>query len=220
MKLIIYGNGKIAKIVYEYVKNEFDIICFTVPCKLITVNDMKDLPIYPFERIAKLFEPASHKMIIAVGYHQMNTIRDQRYHTVKSMGYKFINYIHPSVHRHDDLIIGESNIILDNVSIQPGVRIGNNNFIWSNSVIAHECSIENSCWIASGTVIGGSTEIRSGCFLGINASIGHNIIVNNNNFLGANTLITKSTDVNEVYMMNDSQKIRLDSQRFLKFSGI
>ena len=220
MKLIIYGNGKIAKVVYEYVKNEFDIICFTVPSKLITATDMKGLPIYPFEKIVNLFEPASHKMIIAVGYHQMNTIRDQRYLKLKAMGYKFINYIHPSVHRHDDLIIGEGNIILDNVSIQPGVRIGNNNFIWSNSVIAHECSIENSCWIASGTVIGGSTEIRSGCFLGINASIGHNIIVNNNNFLGANTLITKSTDINAVYLMNDSQKIRLDSQRFLKFSGI
>ena len=44
MKLIIYGNGKIAKVVYEYVKNEFDIICFTVPSKLITATDLKGLP--------------------------------------------------------------------------------------------------------------------------------------------------------------------------------
>lgn len=220
MKLIIYGNGKIAKIVYEYVKKEFDIICFTVPGKLITEKVMKGLPIHPFEMIADLFEPASHKMIIAIGYHQMNKIRNQIYLEAKTVGYKFINYIHPSAHIHDDLIIGENNIILDNVSIQPGVRIGDNNFIWSNSVIAHECSIDNSCWIASGTVIAGSTEIRSGCFLGINATIGHNIIISNNNFIGANTLITKSTDINEVYLMQDSQKIRLDSQRFLKFSGV
>ena len=35
MKLIKYGNGKIAKVVYEYVKNKFDIICFTVRKPLI-----------------------------------------------------------------------------------------------------------------------------------------------------------------------------------------
>jgi hypothetical protein len=54
----------------------------------------------------------------------------------------------------------------------------------------------------------------------VNATIGHNLIIGTQNFIGANALVTKSTGPNEVYIAAASEKMRLDSHRFLKFSGV
>lgn len=220
MKLIIYGNGKIARIVYQYIKKRFEVVSFTVQNDLLTETTMEGLPIRPFENIEHELPPAGHAMLIAVGYVQMNGIRRQKYEEAKTKGYTLANYVHPSVQRHDDVSIGEGNIILDQVSIQPGVRLGNNNFIWSNAVIAHGCAVENDCWITSGVTIAGDATIKSGCFLGINSSVNHDLKLEEKTFVGANSLVSRSTEPGSVHITGAAEKHRLDSDRFLSFAGI
>jgi len=220
MKLIIYGNGRIARIIYQYVKAQFEVVCFAVQNDLLTESILAGLPVRPFESIERDYDPAGHAMLIAVGYVQMNGIRRQKYLEAKAKGFAMANSVHPSVDIHDDVSMGEGNVILDHVSLQPGAKLGNNNFIWSNAVVAHGCAIEDDCWVTSGVTIAGDTTIKSGCFLGVNATIGHNLTIGPQNFIGANALITKSTGPNEVYITPASERIRLDSHRFLKFAEV
>ncbi|MDC3309581.1 acetyltransferase [bacterium] len=219
-KLVIYGNGRIAKIIYQFLKKQFDVVGFTVDKEFIETEDVEGLPLIAFEDLKKTFTPKDHKMLIAVGYVRMNEVRLQKYLEGKAKGYKFINYIHPSVVWHDNIRIGENNIILDYVSIQPYVDIGNSNFIWSNAVIAHGSTLMDTNWITSGVVVSGDAVIKSKCFLGVNCSIGHNVTIEDGNFIGANSLVTKSTMPNEVFISRDSEKMRLNSKRFLKFSEV
>ena len=219
-KVIIYGNGKIAKIIYQFVKKQFDVIAFTVDESYIEESSVEGLPLIAFEHVQDKFSIKEHKMLIAVGYVQMNNIREQKYIEAKKKGYNFINYIHPSVEMHENLKIGENNIILDHATIQPYANLGNTNFLWSNAVVAHGCVVGNANWIASGVVISGDTIIKSNCFFGVNATIGHNITIENENFIGANTLVTKNTSEKEVFISKEGEKFRLDSQRFLKFTGV
>ncbi|MCK9472187.1 hypothetical protein [Sulfurimonas sp.] len=219
-KIIIYGNGKIAKIIYQFIKKEYEVVAFTVENDYLKEDFIEGLPVVSFENIEKEYDTNKHKMIIAVGYVQMNNIREQKYLEAKKKGYEFINYIHPSVEMHDNIKIGKNNVILDHVTIQPYVNIGNSNFIWSNAVIAHGCALGDTNWITSGVVISGDTTVKSKCFLGVNATIGHNIILDNENFIGANTLVTKNTNEKEVFISKDGEKFRLDSHRFLQFAGV
>ena len=219
-KVIIYGNGKMAKIVYQYIKKEFEVVAFTVDEKFIKEREIESLPLVPFDKIESIYSPKKYQMIIAIGYIQMNTIREQKYLEAKSKGYEFFNYIHNSVMQHDTMVIGENNIILDNVSIQPYVEIGSSNFIWSNAVIAHGSIVGDANWVTSGVIVSGDVVIRSKCFLGVNATIGHNVILEDETFIGANTLMTKNTNKKEVFISRDGEKFRLDSQRFLQFAGV
>ena len=219
-KLIIYGNGRIAKIVYQYVKRDRHVVAFTVDKELIDEQEIEGLPIIGFDSIEKIYPPSEYEMLICVGYLQMNHIRFKKYTESKAKGYDFANFIHSSVELHDNIIMGSNNIILDHVTLQPYVKLGHSNFIWSNSVIAHGTTIGNANWVTSGVVISGDATIKSNCFLGINASIGHNITLENETFVGANTLLTKNSDVGEVFITRDGEKFRLDSQRFLKFSAV
>jgi acetyltransferase-like isoleucine patch superfamily enzyme len=56
--------------------------------------------------------------------------------------------------------------------------------------------------------------------LGINSTIGHNVTIEDENFIGANTLVTKSTEEKEVFISKEGEKFRLDSRRFLQFTGV
>jgi sugar O-acyltransferase (sialic acid O-acetyltransferase NeuD family) len=220
MKLIIYGNGRIARIIYQYVKNQYDVACFTVEKDYLVDLTMEGFPVLPFEGIEQAYSPHENNMLVAVGYVQMNRVRQKKALEAKDKGYKLINYVHPTVHLHDDLVMGENNVILDQVSVQPGVSIGNNNFIWSNAVVAHGCTVEDNCWITSGTTIAGDSTIKSGSFLGVNSTIGHNLVIGTHNFIGANSLIVRSTASDAVYISRESEKHRLDSYRFLQFTGV
>jgi sugar O-acyltransferase (sialic acid O-acetyltransferase NeuD family) len=220
-KVLIYGNGKMAKILFQYMKSSHEVIAFTVDRHLIGDNKFFcELPLIAFDEVEKLFTTDKHNMIIALGYLNMNQLRLKKYDEAKQKGYKLINYIHPSATIQEDLIIGDNNVILDHVSIQPGASLGSSNYIWSNSVLAHGSSIQDGNWIASGVVISGDTKVGSCTFMGVNASIGHSIAIGDECFVGANALVAKSTEAGSVWINKEADMYRLDSQRFLKFAGV
>lgn len=218
-KLIIYGNGHMAKMIYQFVKNQYDTVAFCVDSACIQELTVCGLPLIAFEEIEEHYIPETHCMLLAVGYVEMNSVRERKYQEAKSKGYLFINYIHPSVVMHDCTDIGENNIILDHASIHPYTKIGNGNFISSNSNIGHGCSIGDNNWVNAGVSVAGETVIENKVFLGVNSAVGHGLVVKNKTFVGACTQINRNTEPNSVYLSESGEKHRLGSEAFLKFSG-
>lgn len=222
MRVVIYGNGAMARILYSYARHSMNVTGFTVDDSCINENAKTfcGQPLVPFSSVEKVFDPKEYKIIIAMGFIAMNELRDKKFLEAKSKGYSFVSYIHPSVLLHDDVSIGENCIILDHISIHPGCRVGNSTFISSNVNIGHDCIIGSSNWINGGVMIAGGCEIGQGCFFGVNSSVGHGVRIGLRNFIAANTLINKNTKDNEVYLSEPGQLFRLNSQSFLKFSRV
>ena len=216
-KLIIYGNGQMARMFLHFARTQFDVVAFTVDRAVVEDREIEGVPVIAFEEITTHLSPASHAMITAVGYLAMNELRAEKYAAALTLGYRFVNYVHPSVVWHPTLIAGENNVILDHVAIHPYTRLGNSNFICSNASIGHGCRIGDNCWINSGVAIGGETELGDGCFLGINATIGDNIVIGRQCYVGANTLISRSTQAEEVFVSASGERFPLSSQAFLRF---
>lgn len=219
-KLIIYGAGKIAKILYHYLKNTFEVCAFTVDRNFIDEDVIFDLAVVPFESICETYPPSEYKMIVAVGYHEMNKLREEKYHEAKAKGYDFISYVDDHVKKFDGVAIGENCVVLDNATIQPFAQIGNNTTIWSNVTIAHGAKIGDNCWIASGTVVAGDAVVQSNCFIGINASVGHNVTIGSANYIGANAQVCKNTDPDDVYISEQATKFRIKSDQFMQFAQV
>jgi len=219
MKIIIYGNSAMAKVVYSYAKRSMNVCGFTVDDSCINQNDFCGLPLVPFSKIEYQFSPEIYKIIIAVGFIDMNELREKKYQEAKKKGYQFTSYIHDSVLIHDDVLIEENCVILDYVSIHPDSNIGHSTFISSNTNIGHDCQIEHSNWINSGVAIAGGCHVGSSCFFGINSSVGHGIRIGNQNFIAANTFISKDTKNGEVYLSEVGQQLKIKSKSFLKFSS-
>lgn len=218
--LIIYGNGHMAKMLYHIIKATYNVVAFTVDDDFIDEKTIEGIPVKAFSNIEATTPPQENLMLIAVGFVNMNEVREQKYIESKAKGYSFINYIHPSVCLYDNIDIGENNIILEFVSIHPYTKIANNNFISGNTNIGHGCSIEDNCWINAGVSIAGESVLKNNCFLGVNSSVGHDVTLSERSFIGANTLIHKDTMPGEVYLSPSGEKFRLKSDAFLKFCKI
>ncbi len=222
MKTIIYGNGAIARLLYSYARRSMDIAGFTVDdvCIADNADSHLGLPLVPFSRVEKKFDPASHNMIIAVGFVEMNELRVRKYVEAGQKGYRFASYVHDSVLMHDDVVIEENCVILDHVSIHPGCRIGRGTFVSSNVNVGHDCIVGEANWINSGVAIAGGCDLGDGCFFGVNSSTGHGLRIGARNFVAANTFINKSTEADQVYLSEPGQLFKLKSKAFLKFGRI
>lgn len=216
-KLIIYGNGQMARMFLHFARGEFDVVAFTVDRAVMAETMIETLPVIAFEEIEQHLPPTEYQMITAVGYLAMNNLRAQKHVEGRTKGYRFANYLHPSFVRHPNLNMGENNVILDHVAIHPYTQLGDSNFVCSNASIGHGCRIGNHCWINSGVSIGGETQLGDGCFLGINATVGDNIVVERQCYIGANTLVTRNTAAEEVYISAPGERFPLPSPAFLKF---
>ena len=222
MNVVIYGNGAMARVLHSYVRHRLDVGGFTVDdaCIAPGVSTFCGLPLIPFSRTQEVFDPSVYKMIIAVGFIDMNALRQKKYAEAREKGYSFASFVHESVFPHDEVTIADNCIILDLVSIHPGCRIGQGTFVSSNVNIGHDCSIGPSNWICSGVSIGGGCQIGAGCFFGVNAAVAHGVRVGARNFIAANTLVNKDTNDDEVYLSEPGQRFRLSSRAFLKFARV
>jgi UDP-N-acetylbacillosamine N-acetyltransferase len=166
-KLIIYGNSQYASLMNYYfsVDSEYDVKGFTVDKQYITEDHLECLPVVPFELVEKVFPPEEYKMFVAIGYRRMRN-RPILLDKAKKKRYKFINYISSKSITYNDLIIGENNVILGNVDIEPGVVMGDNNIIWSDTLVGHNTIIGNHNYISAKCCMAGQIVVGDLCFVG------------------------------------------------------
>ena len=79
--------------VYYYAKEEcgYNVVAFTVDRKYIEKDTFHGKPLISFEEVEKLHSPEQHAMFVAIGYQDMNRLREQKYNAVINLGYDIIN---------------------------------------------------------------------------------------------------------------------------------
>lgn len=219
-KLIVYGCGSMAKTYASYLKQNYHIAGYTVEQGIKDSEQFNGLPLHPFERLNELCPPSEYLLIIAVGYSQMNRVRQRVAEQAQQQGYQLVSYFDDSVKQHENTEIGSNSVVFEHSSIHCDSRIGNNVFISSGVHIGHDCIIEDNVWINSGVCLGGGVTIKSNSFIGMNATISHGVTVAENSFIGAATLVNKATEQGQVVISPGGETLTMNSDTFLRFSKV
>jgi sugar O-acyltransferase (sialic acid O-acetyltransferase NeuD family) len=219
-KIVLFGTGKIADVAYFQLTNDspHEVVAFAIDSGYLAQKEKWGLPVVAFEDILNTFPPNDFKMLIAVGYQDLNHFRARKYKEAKARGYELISYISSRASNFSNIEVGDNCMILENSVLQPCTHVGNDVFFWNGNHLGHHARVEDHCYIAGQVVISGSVVIEPYCFLGVNATIGHEVTVARESFIGAGALITKNVPPKSVYIVPDTQKFRLDSDSFLKLT--
>jgi len=219
--LIIFGTGKIAEVVHYYAKEEcgFNVVCFTVDKQFIKTDNFLGLPVVPFEEVENNFPPSENLFFVAVGYHDLNKVRELKCAEAKNKGYELTSVISPNANVPKNVKTGVNCFIMPPALVHPCVTLGNNVFIFSGAVVAHHSHLKDNCWITSGCNISGNVTIGENCFLAINATIAHSVSIGKDCFIGANALIIKNLEDEKVCFAESTKPIKLTSRQFLKMSN-
>ena len=220
-KIIIFGTGKIAEVVFQYFSRdpEIHVVALTVDEAYLKPVAWTSLPLVPFEKIEESFSPDDYELFVAVGYQDLNRLRAERCKRAKSKGYTLFSYVDRSIGVPEDFQWGENCLVLGPQNIQPRVKIGHNVFVWSGVTLGHHSYIEDDVWITSGAQIAGNVAIGAGSFIGINATVVDSIRIGKNSLLGAAVLVTQSLPDESVVIERGTEISRLTSTQFLKLSA-
>ena len=156
------------------------------------------IEVISWETFTSTVSPDSCKILSSVTYNGMNKVREIMYHRIKNAGYTMANFIHPSAVVARNCDMGEGNIFLENVTLQPFTKIGNNNVFWSNVNICHHTVIGNFNFVAASCVILGKTVIKDRCFLGCNSTIKNRTVVKSDTLVGAAAYSSQDTEKESV----------------------
>ena len=218
--LVIFGSGKIADVVFYYAKHEcnYNVVAFTVDGSHLRSTTFNNLPVVPFETLAREFPKDSHDLFIAVGYQEMNALRESKFNQGQRLDYDLISIVSPHAPIPKNVTYGNNCFIMPPALIHPCVTLGNNVFVFSGAMVGHHAKIGDHCWLTSCCNISGVVTVGKNCFIAVNATIGHQVNIGNHCFIGANALVTKDLPANKVVIEENSKIFRLESCDFLKLS--
>lgn len=219
--LVIFGTGKIAEVVSYYATQDcgYEIAAYTVDKAHLNQDVFLGKPVYAFDEIERHCPYNTYDMFVAVGYHDMNKLRESKYSEARAKGYALVSIVSPNAHVPGNVIFKDNCFIMPPAIIHPCVTLGANTFVWSGALVGHHSVIDDHCWLTSNANIGGNVKMGKNCFVAINATVAHSVIIGHHCFLGANTLLTKNLEDQKVVIAESSKPIKLNSEQFLKFSS-
>lgn len=184
----------------------YQVVAFTVDKEFLEENSFCGKPVMAFEHIEVEYPPKLYKMFVAVGYKKMSA-RKLMFDKAKTKEYSLVNYISPQAIIHNDLQLGENNVIMTNVNIEPFSAIGDNNIIWSDTLLCHDLTLGNHNYFAPKCVISGNVTIENLCFFGSGVILIDHLTVANETYLRAGAVLFQNTQAFTQYAGNPAKII-------------
>jgi sugar O-acyltransferase (sialic acid O-acetyltransferase NeuD family) len=211
--LVVFGTGSFAEVAHFYFTRDsaHRVVAFTAEADRVTQPTMAGLPVVPFDAVEREFPPAQCAMFVAVGYREVNGVRERIYGEAKARGYDLATYVSSKCSHWGDTRIGDNCFVFEDNTIQPFVTIGNDVVMWSGNHIGHHSTIGDHSFLASHVVISGHVTVGRRCFFGVNATIRDAITIGDRSVIGAGALIMKSTRPDAVYIAGRTERDRRKS---------
>ena len=215
---MLFGTGRGAEVAHRFLAKDspHNIVAFTVDDRYIRGASHRGLPLVPFEEVERRFPPDDFRMLILLGYQNMNGLRAEKYQEAKAKGYTLESYVASDIFRVEPLDVGENCFIMDNQSISLDVRIGNDVVMWSSNHIGDLSTIGDHAWISSHVTLAAHVRIGERAFLGIGATVPGRRTVGRASFVGADVLVSSDVPDGAVRVAGQTGDLAADSSVFMR----
>lgn len=213
-KLVIVGTGLFAEVAKEYFDkfSDYKVLGFSCHQEFLDKETLQGLPVVAIEELLNKFPPTEFDVFVAMGYKDMNKMREKVYLEICKKGYQCATFLHPNVTIWDSCEIKDNVFIFEDNTIQPFSKIGFNTILWSGNHIGHHSEVGNNCFISSHVVISGSCVIKDNVFIGVNSTLRDGLTIGKETLIGAGALIMKDTKEKEVYAPSQTKVFSKNSE--------
>lgn len=221
-RILLAGNAITAEVLFAYLRRDtrYEVVGLAVDDEFVGDGRISECRTVALSEAIAAFSPDTHRVIMAVGYGDLNRIRETMFNRIRSMGYGIETYIHPDARVYTDQPLGEGSVVLPGAVIEPRARVGANTMIWSNTTLAHHSSVDDHCWVAAGTVVSGQARVMRNTFLGVSSTVVNAVTVGEFNVVGANALVSRDTKPHSVHLARSAEPFRYSSDDYVKHFGI
>ncbi len=201
-KLVIVGTGLFAEVALAYFEeySNYEVVAFACHESYKTSDEIFGRRLLAIENLVREFSPVDADVFVAIGYGQMNTMRQRVYEEMKERGYRCATFVHPNVKIWDSTTVGDNVFIFEDNTVQPFTKIGSDTILWSGNHIGHHSSIGDHCFISSHVMVAGSCTLGDNVFIGVNATLHDSLEIGDECLISAGAIISKNTAPKSVYV--------------------
>jgi sugar O-acyltransferase (sialic acid O-acetyltransferase NeuD family) len=217
-KIVLFGTGRGAEVAHRFLAKDspHQVVGFTVDERFMTSRTHRGLPLVPFEEVERHLPPDDYRMLILLGYQNMNGLRAAKYQDAKAKGYTLESYVASDIFRVEPIAVGENCFIMDNQSISLDVRIGHDVVMWSSNHLGDFTTIDDHAWISSHATLAANVTIGERAFVGIGATVSGRVAVGREGFIGADVLVTTDVPAGAVRVAGHAGNLAASSQVFMR----
>lgn len=196
--IIVIGSGGHAKVIIDIIHEmqKYNIVGITSN-SLSTGETFLGYKVLGDDNILEThFTPENIQVAMGLGGHTDNIIRKKVFEKVKSLGYTFINVIHPFSSISKTAKIGEGVAIFPNVALNSHAEIGDNVIIITGSTVDHETIVGDHVLISAGVTVGAYSIIENEVLLALGSKVVSGITIRQNSLIAAGAVVVKNTPEN------------------------
>lgn len=199
-RLLVFGTSELGEIVAAHLEHEAPgaVAAFVVDPAYHREDELHGIPVVSSDDVAERFDPATHDMLVTIGYHAMNDSRRATCERMRASGYALGSYISPGASIGPGVELGENSIVLGGAHVQPFAKVGVGVVLWPGVVVSHHATLGDWCFLAPSATVAGNTTIRANCFLGANCTIRDGVSLGERTLVGAGALVTRDTAAGSV----------------------
>jgi sugar O-acyltransferase (sialic acid O-acetyltransferase NeuD family) len=217
-RILIFGTGTGADTARRYIERDTPhrVVSYVIDREFLKEPTFNGRPVVAVDEAVATFSPDDVLAFVPLGSARMNMLRTEKYQLLKSLGYRFLSYVHSSNKLDGYCEVGENCFILENQSVNFDAGIGNNVVIWSGCQIGDRVRIDDHAFLAAHVVLNGDVRVGEYAYLGSNCNISNEVHIGRQSFIGANALITQNTEEHAVHVVEATPAAGIDSLRFVR----
>ena len=205
--MLIFGCNDFAEMIYESIRrgcstHEYEVEGFVIDDAYYEAPLYCGKPVYRYSELDSQFVREDIRILICVGYSNMNANRKEIFGRLTRDGWNIASYFDKmAIIRTDNLGIG--NIVCDGANIGIKSKIGNGNIFYPGALFAHHSTAGDFNFFAISSSVAGHVSVGNQCFFGNNSSTRDKITIADKNLIGAGCYLNHNVQVSgRVYVSN------------------
>jgi sugar O-acyltransferase (sialic acid O-acetyltransferase NeuD family) len=201
MNVVVFGVGALGELAHFYLTSDSSarVVAFTVDGAFVREPSFCGLPVVAFEDVATAFPPASHDLLVALGYSGVNRARADKMAAAERAGYRLSRYVSSRAHNLA-AAVGDNALVFEGAILQPFSRLGRGVVVWSGAIVGHHSTVGDCAFLAPGAVLSGHVTLGARCFVGNGAAVRDGVHVGDGCILGLGAAVVADCAPDGIYL--------------------
>jgi UDP-N-acetylbacillosamine N-acetyltransferase len=203
---VIYGASRQGVVVFNVLHAAgFEVGGFVDDGAQLQGTRVSGLPVFGGLKWLQSRLPAGFGVVVAIG---ANEARVRVAETIRSLGVKTLNAVHPSAVIMDSVDLGTDVFIGPGAVVVSGSRIEDDAVVNTGATVDHDSLIEQGAYLSPGVCTAGCVTVRRGAFVGTGAVIGPGVTIGAGSIIGAGSLVLNDVPAGVLAFGHPAKSVR------------
>ena len=207
-KSFIFGASTLGRLLFFYLNQEgTPPEAFVVDDAYYNCSQFCGISVIPYSQARNLFRPECCAAYVAIGYMNMNAVRQEACQRLLAAGYYLPNYIHPSVMNYS-AEMGYGNLLFPGVILDAYTQLGSGNILYPSAMISHNSKIGSYNFFAPRAALAGDITVGDRNFFGLNCSVKNGVKIGDCCLIGASAYANRDMESGDALAAPHSTKLK------------